>query len=78
MRESTGAAAIREAGGWSQVEVAAAARTTPRAVARVERLEVGAMRLGTLVRIAQAMGVSVAELVPGLDAAPARGVLKPR
>ncbi len=36
------------------------------------------MKLGSIVRIAQALGVATTDLVPGLDARPERPLLKPR
>ncbi len=70
--------AIRQTNGWSQVDVAAAAGTTPRTVARIERCEIARMEIGTLVRVAEACGLSIVDLVPALAARPARALLRPR
>ena len=70
--------AIRQTNGWSQIEVAVAAATTPKTVARIERGEIARMGLGTLVRVAEACGVSIVDLVPALAARPARALLRPR
>lgn len=62
--------AIRQTLGLTMLRVAAAAGTSTTAVARIERLDVGTMRVETLVKIAQALGVAVSELVPALNARP--------
>lgn len=66
-------ARIRADRGWSQVQVAGAAGVTIESVVRLERLQVANMQLGTLVRVAQAVGVAADELVPGLATRPANG-----
>ncbi len=65
-------ARLRTAHGWSLVEVAAAAGCTLRTARRVERLDVAGLKLATLVRVAHAVGVAPATLVPGLAADPPR------
>ncbi len=70
--------AIRQSNGWSQIDVAAAAGTTPRTVSRIERCEIARMEIGTLVRVAEACGLSIVDLVPALAARPARALLRPR
>ena len=58
---------MRSALGWSREEVAARAGVTLRTVGRVERGErLANVQLGTVARIAAAVGVSCAELVPAL------------
>ncbi len=69
---------IRQANGWTQVDVASASGTTPKTVSRIEQGLVAAMQLRTLVQVAQACGVSTLDLIPGLGARPARPLLKPR
>ncbi len=77
-RRESPARRARRLGGWSAVEVAGAARVTLEMLRRIERGEVAGIRLGLLVRVAQVLGLSVCQMVPGLDARPARGALKPR
>jgi transcriptional regulator with XRE-family HTH domain len=67
---------LRREGGWSREEVAAAAGCSWRQVMRLERGEVARMQLGLLVRMAEALGVSAAELLPALAWRPAVGRLK--
>ena len=56
--------ALREDRGWTQVQVAAAARTTPRTVSRIERGDIAGMSIALLFQVAGTCGVSIVELVP--------------
>ena len=58
------------------VEIAVAAGVSVDTVRRVDRMEVESLRLASLVRVAHAVGVAPAELVPGLARRPPRGVLR--
>jgi transcriptional regulator with XRE-family HTH domain len=57
---------IRSAYGFRVVEIAAAAGLSVDTVRRIDRLDVATLRLGSLVKVAQAVGVAAADLVPGL------------
>ena len=59
--------------GWTHLQVAAAAGVSTDSIRNLVRLNVAGMRLGTLVRVAQAVGLSCADLVPGLAAPPRSG-----
>ena len=61
---------IRNALGLSQVAVAARAGAGVKTIQRIEDGRVAGMRLGTLIRVARALGVSTVELVPGLAVRP--------
>jgi transcriptional regulator with XRE-family HTH domain len=61
---------IRHTRGLRVVEIAAAAGVSVDTVRRIDRLDVATLRLGSLVRVAQAVGVASTELVPGLAIAP--------
>lgn len=58
--------------------MASAAGVGTHLLSRLERGEVAHVTIGRLVAIAQACGVSAVDLVPGLAARPARGVLRSR
>jgi len=61
---------LRQAHGWRAIDVAVASGVSLQSVRRVDHLDVAGLKLGTLVRIAQACGVAASALVPGLDAPP--------
>ena len=61
--------------GIRRVELAAAAGVNEKTVARLCRGEYAGMMVGTLARVAVALGVAPAELVPGLAARPTSGGL---
>ena len=54
------------------MEIAAAAGVSIDTVRRIDRLDVATLKLGSLVRVAQALGVASTELVPGLAIGPER------
>ena len=66
---------IRGAYGLRVVEIAAAAGVSVDTVRRIDRLDVVTLKLGSLVKVAHAVGVAPAELVPGLAPRPATGGL---
>jgi hypothetical protein len=47
--------------------VAAAAGVAPETVRKIERLDVETLTIGSLVRVAHSLGLSPADLVPGLS-----------
>ena len=61
--------------GIRRVELAAAAGINEKTVARLCRGDYASMKVGTLARVAVALGVAPAELVPGLAVRPAGGGL---
>ena len=70
---------IRAAYGLRVVEIAAAAGVSVDTVRRIDRLDVGTLQLGSLVKVAHAIGLRPTELVPGLTRRPsASGLLKAR
>jgi transcriptional regulator with XRE-family HTH domain len=69
---------LRETHGWRVVDVAAAAGVCLETVRRIERLEVATLHLGSLVRVAHAVGVAPTELVPGLAVPPPPAESHPR
>ena len=56
---------LREERGWSMSRLAREAGVTRRAVSHWERDGVANMRLGCAIRVAEALGVSVYDLVEG-------------
>ena len=68
---------IRHAYGIRVVEIAAASGLSIDTVRRIDRLDVTTLQLGSLVRVARAIGVAPTELVPGLARRPGRGSLRP-
>ena len=58
--------AIRQERGLSQVKVAAAAGTSVRTVQKIEHGQLARLELGSLVKVALALGVAPVDLVPGL------------
>lgn len=69
---------LRLVGGWRQLDVASAAGLSLRRVAQIESGDVGGVRLRELVGLAEALGCSVVDLVPGLAFRPKVGRLKAR
>lgn len=63
---------LRLSMGWRAVDVASASGVALHSIRRLEVLDVAGMKLGTLVRVAEAVGVEPCVLVPGLAARPAR------
>jgi len=66
---------LRLSMGWRATEIAAAAHVTLGTVAKLESLNskvLAGVKLGTLVRVSQAVGVAPSELIPGLGSRPAR------
>jgi transcriptional regulator with XRE-family HTH domain len=63
---------IRSAYGFRVVEIAAAAGVSVDTVRRIDRLDVATLQLGSLVKVAQALGVAPTDLAPGLARQPAR------
>ena len=61
---------IRSAYGLRVVDIASAAGVSIDTVRRIDRLDVVTLRLGSLVKVAQALGVAATELVPGLARRP--------
>jgi transcriptional regulator with XRE-family HTH domain len=59
--------------GIRRIELAAAAGVNEKTVARLCRGEYASLKVGTLARVAVALGVAPAELVPGLAARPKSG-----
>lgn len=60
--------------GWSRIQLAAASGTGYTTVRKLDQGDrIGEMRVSSLVSVAFALGVSAAELVPGLKARPAGG-----
>ena len=57
------------------VEIAAAAGVSVDTVRRIDRLDVGTLQLGSLVKVAHAIGLPPTELVHGLARRPAAGGL---
>jgi transcriptional regulator with XRE-family HTH domain len=57
---------IRQSRGLSQVQVAALAGVSVQTVHRIEGTGLAGLQLGTLIRVADALGVAPVELVPGL------------
>jgi transcriptional regulator with XRE-family HTH domain len=57
---------IRLAYGLRVVDIAAASGVSIDTVRRIDRLDVVTLRLGSLVKVAQAVGVAPTDLVPGL------------
>ncbi len=66
---------LRSAQGLRVVEIAAFAGVSVDTVRRIDRLEVVTLHLGSLVKVAHAVGVAPTELVPGLARRPASGGL---
>ena len=66
---------IRAAYGLRVVEIAAAAGVSVDTVRRIDRLDVATLQLGSLVKVAHAIGLPPTELVPGLARRPAAGGL---
>ncbi len=62
--------ALREDRGWTLVQVAAAAQTTPRTVSRIERGDIAGMSIALLFRVAGTCGVSLVDLVPVMGMQP--------
>ena len=62
--------AIRAARGLRRVDVASASGVSLETLRKLERGEYGTLRLSTLVKVAVALGVAPAELVPGLAVRP--------
>ena len=69
---------FRRAHGLRVVDIAAAARASIDTVRRIDRLDVVTLRLGSLVKVSQAVGVPPAVLVPGLKWKPPSASLTPR
>ncbi len=63
---------LRSAQGLRVVEIAAFAGVSVDTVRRIDRLDVVTLQLGSLVKVAHAVGVAPTELVPGLAARPRR------
>ena len=63
---------IRSAHGLRVVEIAAFAGVSVDTVRRIDRLDVATLQLGSLVKVAHAIGVAPTALVPGLRATPRR------
>jgi transcriptional regulator with XRE-family HTH domain len=66
---------IRSAYGLRVVEIAAAAGVSVDTVRRIDRLDVETLKLDSLVKVAHAVGVAPADLVPHLAARPHRSGL---
>ena len=62
--------AIRDARGLRRIDVASAAGVAPSVVAKLETGDYASLRLGGVMKVAVALGVAPAELVPGLAARP--------
>ena len=62
--------AIRQSRGLSLVQVAAAAGTSVKTIQKIEQGRFATLYVRTLVRVALAVGVAPAELIPGLAAPP--------
>ena len=65
-----------QAGGWRAEDVASASGCSIRTVYLVRRGDVASARLETLVRIANAVGLAVSEMLPGLARRPSRAGCK--
>ena len=52
---------LRDANGWTQSDLATAAKLPVRSIGRIERADVD-VRLSTLAKIARALGITVSEL----------------
>jgi transcriptional regulator with XRE-family HTH domain len=63
---------IRAAYGLRVVEIAAAAGVSVDTVRRIDRLDVGTLKLGSLVKVAHVVGVAPTALAPRLAAQPRR------
>jgi transcriptional regulator with XRE-family HTH domain len=61
---------IRHTYGLRVVEIAAAAGVSVDTVRRIDRLDVATLKLGSLVKVAHAVGVAPTALVPRLAAQP--------
>jgi len=70
-------AAIRQARGMRQLDVAAVAGVCMETVRKIERGEVGLMAIQTLVQVARALDVAAVDLVPTLAARSRRRRLVP-
>ena len=66
---------LRAAHGLRVVEIAAFAGVSVDTVRRIDRLDVATLQLGSLVKVAHAIGVAPTDLVPGLARRPATGGL---
>ncbi len=66
---------IRSAQGLRVVEIAAFAGVSVDTVRRIDRLDVATLQLGSLVKVAHAIGIAPTELVPGLARRPTSGGL---
>ncbi len=70
---------LRSAQGLRVVEIAAFAGVSVDTVRRIDRLEVVTLHLGSLVKVAHAVGVAPTDLVPGLARRPgSRGLMARR
>lgn len=57
---------LRTAQGLSQCQLAGLARSSERAVRKLERGDLDGLRVGTLIRLAGALGVGAADVLPVL------------
>ncbi len=71
-------AAILHAYGLRRIELAAAAQVDLKVIHRIARGDFAGLKLGTLSRVAVALGVSPTDLVPALAAKPRSGLIHAR
>lgn len=63
---------IRIARNITQIELSAASTVAVGTLSKIEKGDVSSMAISTVLRVAWALGISAADLIPGLAAPPSR------